>query len=226
MKAIVINEIDRIRLLQEGKLNAYRYLLPIEVARTAYVEQATVEGGNHSLRWCNVAGGDFDEAVARYKEKEILFVREPWAKVKITHQWQTATFIREETYFGYQYRSDNVINCPEAEFDDNDPYKPHEVIVERIGGWQGAQTMPGHIARLFIIVTDVRFQRLGEMVEEDAIAEGWLDCDDPDADSPLLRYSEAWDKRLSRDDFKKFSWFHDPWTCVIRFRLTTPFDEI
>lgn len=229
MNAIVINEVDRVRLLQSGKLTASRYLVPVEINRGAYVEQIASDetmSGGRILRWCNIAGGEFEEVRSRYQLGEILCVREPWAKVKITHRWHAATFVREATFFGYQYRTDNIVYCPEAEYDDNDPEKPHEAIVERIGGWQGAQTMPAKIARQFVVVTDIRFQRLSEMVEEDAIAEGWPDFGDQDDDSPLLRYSEIWDKRLNREDFKKFSWFHNPWTCVIQFRLTTPFDEI
>lgn len=229
MKAIVVNDFNQFRLLQAGKMNAYRYLIPESINRTAYVEQITSEGaesGTRVLRWCNVAGGEFEEVKSRYQLGEILCIREPWAKVTITHRWHAATFVREETFFGYQYRADKIVYCPEAEYGDNDPERPHETIVERIGGWQGAQTMPAKIARQFVVVTDIRFQRLGEMVEEDAIAEGWPDFGGPDDDSPLLRYSEAWDKRLNREDFKKFSWFHDPWTCAIRFRLVTPFDKI
>lgn len=220
MKAIVINDTKHILLLQTHQLIASRYLVPQDITSDVRVETTP----SLTLKWWDDEN-KLHSHTPKYTKGDWVLIREPWAKVKLTYEWPTATFVRKEVFYGYQYRADNIIHCPEAEKYDADDFRPAKIHVERIGGWQGAQTMPASIGRLYVLITNVSFQRLNDMTEDDAIIEGWPDDPDPDGDSPLLRYSEAWDKRLSHADFMRFSWMNNPWTCVAKFQLTTPFDE-
>ena len=82
--------------------------------------------------------------------------------------------------------------------------------------WRPSIHMPRSAARIFLRVKDVRVERLDDMTEEDAIAEGFPDspaC----TDSPLERFSVLWDKTIKRNDLREYGWHANPWVWVIEF---------
>lgn len=76
--------------------------------------------------------------------------------------------------------------------------------------------MPKEIARIFLRVKSVRIERLNDMTEEDAIAEGFQDAPAGE-DSPLERFSQLWDKTIKRRDRSAFGWYEYPYVWVIEF---------
>lgn len=88
--------------------------------------------------------------------------------------------------------------------------------------WTPSIHMPKEAARIFLRVKDVRVERLRDMDEEAAIAEGFAD---PPAgtDSPLERFSALWDKTIKRDDLREYGCHANPWVWVIEFeRIEKP----
>jgi len=95
--------------------------------------------------------------------------------------------------------------------------------------WRSPIFMPRKFSRLMLIVTDVRVQRLQEINEEDAIAEGiyWSDdfegwtsgagadesCD-YHSRRPDVSYAKLWD-RINGDG----AWALNPWVCAISFSV-------
>lgn len=60
-------------------------------------------------------------------------------------------------------------------------------------------------------------ERLDNMSEDDAIAEGFADSP-VGTDSPLERYSAYWDKHhIKRADLRKYGWHANPWVRIITF---------
>lgn len=82
--------------------------------------------------------------------------------------------------------------------------------------WRPSIHMPKEAARIFLRVKDVRIERLNDMQEDDAIAEGFPDRG-VDADSPLERFSVLWDKTIKREQIREYGWYANPWVWVIEF---------
>ena len=106
------------------------------------------------------------------------------------------------------------------------PYEPHEerFIYRADRGdpdhfqakWHPSIHMPKEAARIFLRVKDVRVERLQDMDEDAAIAEGIADSP-AGTDSPLLRFAELWDKTIRREDLREFGYHANPWVWVIEF---------
>lgn len=106
------------------------------------------------------------------------------------------------------------------------PYEPHEerFIYRADRGdpdhfqakWHPSIHMPKEAARIFLRVKDVRVERLQDIDEDAAIAEGIADSP-AGTDSPLLRFTELWDKTIRREDLREFGYHANPWVWVIEF---------
>ena len=225
MRSIIIGDYNQVRKFQEGKLFVIRkcvmtvnprfmWIVACNDANTPYLTETTDAG---------IITGRVRRK-AEYAKNEVLYVRECWARAKAVHQWFDGdVVIKRKVFLGFKYRSDGCYMFPnEDEYADDDPNKPDRIVYEQMRDWESAATMPHEAARLFVVVKDIRFQRLQDMTEEDAIAEGWEDLG-VDEDSPLARHSEAWDKNLKRGE-RDFSWSHNPWTEVTTIRAVSPFD--
>ena len=80
--------------------------------------------------------------------------------------------------------------------------------------------MPREAARIFLEITDVKVERLQDISEGDAIAEGVLNADsfkDIGVDNSMANryaYRELWDKING----KKYPWSSNPWVWCITFK--------
>lgn len=132
--------------------------------------------------------------IPQFSTGDILWVRETWSKL--------------------------------TECDVFPPYEPHEerFIYRADRGdpdhfqakWHPSIHMPKEAARIFLRVKDVRVERLQDMDEDAAIAEGIADSP-AGTDSPLLRFTELWDKTIRREDLREFGYHANPWVWVIEF---------
>ena len=106
--------------------------------------------------------------------------------------------------------------------------------------------MPRSAARIFLRVTDVRVERLQDMTEDDALAEGydgrpWCEHKvwENYPDSPVPCYAagnpgcpldppcnhsipksfgmEVWDSTIKPADRDRYGWYANPWVWVIEF---------
>jgi hypothetical protein len=112
---------------------------------------------------------------------------------------------------------------------------PHHKISYRADGeiqmfgsekWKPSIFMPRWASRITLEVTGVRVERLQDISEEDAIAEGapvedfygeWL-VPDPMPQKPSQWYRDLWDKINA----KKCPWSSNPWVWVISFKRLEP----
>ncbi len=121
-------------------------------------------------------------------------------------------------------------------------YKTHcrnKKILEEVGNvkipWRPSIHMPKEAARLFLRVTDVRIERLQDITEEQAQAEG-IFLDSPDF-IPTYHYSKSkcnipgqgwstarecfcwglWDSTIKKADLPRYGWAANPWVWVIEF---------
>ncbi len=85
--------------------------------------------------------------------------------------------------------------------------------------WRPSIHMPRWASRLTMTVTDVRVQRLKDISEDDARAEGCRaigaeDCPDEDMRSYIWAFSELWDSINGPD-----AWCANPWVVAVSFTV-------
>jgi len=162
-------------------------------------------GGN---RWaCKGCGGEIkpftggSKIRAPYQPGDIVWVRETWLK-------NAPGGVTK-----YFYKADK---------------HPEEVIgqMNAFGyKWRPSIHMPRKAARLFLRVKNVRVERLQDITEADAIAEGIRQVDSRKwessfrlgwFDSPILAFKQLWDSINAK---RGFGWEINPWVWVIDFEV-------
>lgn len=93
---------------------------------------------------------------------------------------------------------------------------------ESLVTWRPSIHMPRWASRILLEITDVRVERLHDITEEQALAEGVMSAErdiDPDGNdySPLELFGGLWTKLNGMD-----SWNANPWVWVVEFRRITP----
>lgn len=125
---------------------------------------------------------------------DLLWVRETWSRAKLTGS--SALF----------YRADGDTNGRQVALS----------YIEREERWRPSIHMPRGASRLTLRITGVRVERLQEISDADAIAEGCpavslhaLDCA---STPPSSHYRNVWE-----DINGKGSWQRNPWVWVLEF---------
>lgn len=78
--------------------------------------------------------------------------------------------------------------------------------------WKPSIYMPKEAARIWLKVTDVRVERLQDMTDDDAEAEGCFDYT-----STALGFFDVWDSTIKKSDLDRYGWNANPWVWVIEF---------
>ena len=95
--------------------------------------------------------------------------------------------------------------------------------------WRPSIHMPKEAARIFLLVTDVRVERLQEITEADAIHEGffkgWRDKDGDMAPSARNAFATLWNTTLKGQDERNCCWAANPWVWVIEFERCEKSEE-
>lgn len=83
--------------------------------------------------------------------------------------------------------------------------------------WHPSIHMPKEAARIFLRVTDVRVERLQEITEEDAEAEGFRSGLINRPSSARTCFYDRWDDTIKPADREHYGWAANPWVWVIAF---------
>ena len=78
--------------------------------------------------------------------------------------------------------------------------------------WKPSIYMPKDAAHIWLKVTDVRVERLQDMTDDDAEAEGCFDYT-----STALGFFDVWDSTIKKSDLDRYGWNANPWVWVIEF---------
>lgn len=107
-------------------------------------------------------------------------------------------------------------------------YKATDHLPDWGGKWKPSIHMPCRASRINLLVTDVRVERVQEISETDAIAEGidvWHDMYRCGPDSApcwtrdaVVAFGWLWD---SINAARGYSWESNPWVWVVEFQLDT-----
>lgn len=124
---------------------------------------------------------------ARYQPGDILWVRETWG-------------ISTQAAGGIIYRAD---------------YAGKKAPLTVGYKWRPSRIMPRYAARIFLRITNVRVERLQEISEHDAIAEGLADAFLYTPRENIQRFVNYWDSfNLKRG----YGWDTNPWVWAYTFK--------
>lgn len=121
-----------------------------------------------------------------YQPGDILYVRETWGHpISLNSDKQ------------YVFRADKIAESG---------FKNDSHI------WHPSIHMPKKAARIWLNVTNVRVERLQDMTDDDAEAEGCFDYT-----STALGFPDVWDSTIKKSNFDSYGWDANPWVWVIEF---------
>lgn len=92
--------------------------------------------------------------------------------------------------------------------------------------WHPSIHMPKEAARIWLKVTDVRVERLQEITEDGAKAEGAIDnrgfIHSPENEYDRIytareHFAKIWDSTIKKSDLDRYGWDANPWVWVIEF---------
>lgn len=99
--------------------------------------------------------------------------------------------------------------------------------------WRPSIHMPKEAPRIWLKVTDVRVERLQDITDEQAKAEGanWkngknVGFEEKMRRTAVERFAEIWDSAIKKSDLGLYGWDANPWVWVIAFeRCEKPEEE-
>lgn len=90
--------------------------------------------------------------------------------------------------------------------------------------WKPSIHMPKKAARIWLKVTNVRVERLQDITEDEAKAEGanWkngknVGIEEKMNRTAIERFAEIWDGTISKTNLYRYGWKANPWVYVIKF---------
>ena len=214
IKPILFNT-KMVRALLDGRKTCTRRKIPIDIVNNCDVD---TDGTLLAYENCD---GDFIESVklCQYQPGDILYVRETWAWCPC---WDCGLDV-EETGCGH-----------EQEQKYNGEKKEHGCYIYRAScedneypsadTWHPSIHMPKEAARIWLKVTNVRVERLQEITEDGAKAEGAnfkngknVGFEEKMNRTAIERFEEIWNSTIKKSDFARYSWDANPWVWVISF---------
>lgn len=123
---------------------------------------------------------------APYDSGDILYVRETWGE-----GYEDGTYI---------YKADDKL-ADHPMFEKSSKMIYHPSI-----------HMPKEAARIWLRVTNVRVERLQDITDNEAEAEGFTDYT-----STALGFAYTWDNTIKKSDLDRYGWAANPWVWIIEF---------
>ena len=170
--------------------------------------QCDVEGETHGKNpdgstWRRLR--PFIEKKPPYRRGDVLYVREAWCKYGKLDDFDHVIEGTEKYYYYADGVNPTPYNCFLVHRNGYDEYKDTPV-------WHPSICMPKEAARIWLKVTDVRVERLQDMTDDDAEAEGCFDYT-----STALGFPDIWESTIKKSDLDSYGWAANPWVWVIEF---------
>lgn len=212
---------EMVRAILAGKKTCTRRL-PSNRVREEYFEYDD---------WANTVGGsgikklsekEFYEQYPPYQVGDILYVRETWERFECWNcegdgrgncPKETKKSVLDKTCGCYMYRATDEISGDAK--------------------WHPSIHMPKEAARIWLRVVDVQLERLQDISNDEAIAEGaqGIECNHVNADScgctdcmntgwiepPIVGFMQIWDGTIKKSELDLYGWEANPWVWVIEF---------
>lgn len=170
---------------------------------------------------CDIGNNVLEAMVNKipYFVGDILYVRETWKRFcGMLYGWENGTYIPLDDFEGYQYKSDEQCIYTKWVNPLCDDFEDQKRDINFDDKWHPSIHMPKEAARIFLRVAGVRAERLQDITEKQAIAEGirigmggepYFSCRDA--------YAPLWNSTVKKSDLDKYGWSANPWVWVIEF---------
>lgn len=152
----------------------------------------------------------FENQLIQYKPGDILYVRETWCGLPVN---EAGHFRRHPIYY---YKAGGDLR-PEG----------------WRGAWRPSIHMPKEAARIWLKVTDVRVERLQDITDDGAKAEGanWkngknVGWEEKMKRTAVERFAEIWDSTIKKSDLDRYGWAANPWVWVIEYERCEKPEEV
>lgn len=202
IKPILFNT-EMVRAILDGRKTCTRRL-PRKQIEEKYIEydewvQAVAVPGCTYLR-----EKEFYTQYPPYQPGDLLYVRETWHRY--TKRVGEGGKCHLEERYGYKASIKNSEDADEP--------------------WRPSIHMPKDAARIWLKATDVRVERLQEITEDGAKAEGAIDnrgfIHSPENEYDRIHtarehFIEIWDSTIKRSDLDRYGWAANPYVFVIEF---------
>ncbi len=222
-KPILFNT-EMVRAVLDGRKTQTRRVIKTDISNALSAKVAFSEYGEKSVRWDALMDDKDDFYYRRFrcpygKVGDRLWVRESWADV--TGAFEDADDMRDVAFKA----DDSVWNC-----------YGQMVYLEKLGDsgifvdkWKPSIHMPKWASRITLEITDIRVERIQDITETDAEAEG-IECFDPENDQAVCRMpgTDKWDWNFATDVFRElwdsinekrgYSLESNPFVWVIEFK--------
>lgn len=193
MKPILFDT-NMVRAILAGKKTVTRRMVKLQPEKSAHSPYKCF-GGRFAFRIGK--RGCTDQYKPPYRPGDILYVRETWAHPS---EAEIAAGASPDMYL----------------------YKADELQPAAWDKWRPSIHMPSEAARLFLRVTDVRVERLQDITEEQAKAEGlYKGWSLTERSTPSTTAKQAfmwvWGMSIKPADRARYGWAANPWVWVIEF---------
>jgi len=137
---------------------------------------------------------------------DVLYVRETWGIY--TESWLDADY--------FMYKADYPANAA--------TYTHQDGTIYDLPRWRPSIHMPKEAARIWLKVTDVKVERLQDITDDGAKAEGanWkngknVGFEEKMRRTAVERFSEIWDSTIKKSDLDRYGWQANPLVWAISF---------
>lgn len=212
MERPIIMNGESVRAILEGRKTQTRRVIPHKL-----MQNADLDANDPTYIYFTDAYGDSHHAkdCAPYRKNDLLWVKETWAAYKILER------SCDGSGYEFAYKADGHDTVQQLRY--------HislllDVPLGAVGiknmRYHSPVTMPKDAARIWLRVTDVRAERLQDITEAGAIAEGALHGVDAswggNGAYAQGRYQFLWDMHNAK---RGFPWKDNPWVWVYDFKL-------
>ena len=198
IKPILFNT-EMVRAILDGRKTCTRRVIKPqweECPHCRYVHNEFLYDEFEKVIYCARCGYPLDEdRKVPCQEEDILYVRETWHRY--TKRVGKGEGCHLEERYGYKA---SIANSEDAE----EPWKP-------------SIHMPKEAARIWLKVTDVRVERLHEITEVQAQAEGCNSGLLTGACTARGQFEDLWNTTIKKSDIDRYGWNANPYVWVIEF---------
>lgn len=163
-----------------------------------------------------------NQLIPPYKPGDILYVRETWERFECWNcegdergncTKEPKKSVLDKTCGCYMYRATDEISGDAK--------------------WHPSIHMPKEAARIWLKVTDVRVERLQDITDDEAKAEGanWkngknVGWEEKMRRTAVERFAEIWDSTIKKSDLDRYGWAANPYVWVFEFERCEKPEEV
>lgn len=194
IKPILFNT-DMVRAILDGRKTCTRRKVDKDISN-----KFDIDSNGTVVAYIDQATGDSykPESICKYQAGDVMYVRETWGE-----GYEEGTYI---------YKADDrLADLPTFKKSSKRIYHP-------------SIHMPKQAARIWLKVTDVKVERLQEITEDEAKAEGanWKNGKNVGVEEKMRRtaverFSEIWDSTIKKSDLDRYGWQANPLVWAISF---------